>query len=154
MTGDIFFELKQFVDARQVKVLMDMEVCCKMRAANIRDFIQENKEEDTFSSRMLKYIDEKGVSDSEIYKKAGLDRRHFSKMRSRNYRPGKQTVLALCMALELSRVEIDNFLRLAGYSLSNSDTGDLVIMFCLEKKIYDIMQVNELLDYMGCRVIG
>ena len=154
MTGDIFLELKQYVEACQDTVLMDVELCCKKRAANIRDFVHEHKEEDTFSSRMLCYIDEKGVSDSEIYKKAGLDRRHFSKMRSRDYRPSKQTAVAICMALGLRREDTDRLMRLAGYSLSNSDTSDLVIMFCLEKEIYNIIQINELLDYMGCRVIG
>ena len=99
---------------------------------------------------MFRYIDKKGASDSDIYKRAGIDRRHFSKIRSNpEYKPGKNTVIALALALELTKKELDKLLGSAGYSLSDSDTFDLVIQFCLEKKIYNFYDINQALDYFS-----
>ncbi len=98
------------------------------------------------------YIDIKATSDADIYKKAGIDRRHFQKIRSNSdYRPGRNTVIALAMALELDKKETDKLLGSAGYSLSESETFDLVIQFCLEKKIYNMDDVNQALDYFSLK---
>ncbi|WP_201715807.1 hypothetical protein [Rossellomorea arthrocnemi] len=95
---------------------------------------------------MFQHIDDKGETDAAIYKKAGVDRKHFSKIRSiSDYKPGKRTVIALCLSLELSEEETGDMLNVAGFSLSDSDRFDLVIRFCLEKKIYDIDDVNQAL---------
>ena len=92
------------------------------------------------------------MSDPVIYNRAGIDRRHFSKIRSNsNCRPGKNTAIALAIALELNQKETMNLLSAAGYSLSESDTFDLVIQFCLMKKIYNIHSVNQALDYFGLK---
>ncbi|WP_156177975.1 hypothetical protein [Bacillus sp. SA1-12] len=82
-----------------------------------------------------------------IFTKTGIDRRHFSKSKS-NYRPGKPTVIVLPLALELNKKETDKMLRSAGFSFSNSDKFDLVILFCLEKGIYDLDEVNQALNYL------
>lgn len=127
----------------------------KIQENDIEEFIRKTKVEDTFSTRLLKYIDQSGVSDSQIYRKAGLDRKHFSKIRCDvNYRPKKSTALALCLALELDLERMEELLELAGYSLSNSDTGDLIVKFCVEKGIYDLMDVNEAFVYFGVKAIG
>ena len=115
----------------------------------LEDFIK-NKRKPTFNQLLFSFIDRKGVTDSDIYKKAGLDRRHFSKIRSNpDYRPGKNTVIALALALELNKKETDKLLSAAGYSLSESNTFDLVILFFLDKEIYDIYSVNQALDYFS-----
>lgn len=112
----------------------------------MKNFINEKKKP-SFSSLLFRYIDERGLADSQVYKKAGIDRRHFSKIRSeKNYRPGKNTVVALCLALELSREEADALLESCGYSLSCSEISDLIIAFCLERGIHDIDTVDLLLD--------
>jgi hypothetical protein len=108
----------------------------------------KNKKKPSFYSLLSQYIDQKGLNDAEIYKKAGIDRRHFSKIRSNSdYHPGKNTVVALCLALELTRKETDMLLASAGFTLSNSEIFDLIISFCLEQKIYNIDNVNLALDY-------
>jgi hypothetical protein len=115
----------------------------------IEDFIKV-KRQPTFNQTLFRYIDKKGASDSDIYKRAGIDRRHFSKIRSNpEYKPGKNTVIALALALELTKKETDKLLGSAGYSLSDSDTFDLVIQFCLEKKIYNFYDINQALDYFS-----
>lgn len=125
--------------------------CVNTQNTELRNFI-ENKRMPTFSQVLFSFIDKKGVSDSDIYKRAGIDRRHFSKIRSNpDYRPGKNTVIALALALELCKQETNKLLSAAGYSLSDSDTFDLVIQFCVEKKIYDVHNVNQALDYFSLK---
>ncbi|WP_338786170.1 hypothetical protein [Metabacillus sp. FJAT-53654] len=114
----------------------------------LEEFITIHREP-SFAQVLFSFVDKKGCSDSDIYKKAGIDRRHFSKIRSKSdYRPGKPTVIALALALELNEEETDQLLGSAGFSLSNSDTFDLVILFCLEKRIYDLDEVNQALEYL------
>ncbi len=82
-----------------------------------------------------------------------IDRQLFSKIRSnKHYIPAKKTVLALCLALELPRAEADGLLASAGYSLSSAEEYDLVIAFCMEKKIFNFMDINELLDHFGMEI--
>ncbi|CUH91831.1 hypothetical protein [Herbinix luporum] len=121
----------------------------------IEQYISKEKSEETFSIKLLQHIDRLGLKDAEIYKKAGIDRRHFSKIRCDvNYKPKKSTAIALCIALELNLKESIELLQLAGYSLSNCDIGDLVIKFFIERKIYDLTIVNEALDYYGQKMVG
>ncbi|RHW41754.1 hypothetical protein D1B31_08100 [Neobacillus notoginsengisoli] len=120
----------------------------------IEEFI-EQKRQPVLREVLFNFIDSKGAADADIYKKALIDRRHFSKIRSNpDYRPGKNTVIALALALELNKKETGKLLSSAGYSLSSSDMSDLVIQFCLERKIYDIHQVNLALEYFSQKPLG
>ena len=120
----------------------------------IEEFIKK-KREPVLREILFNFIDKKGATDADIYKKALIDRRHFSKIRSNpDYRPGKNTVIALALALELNKKETGKLLGSAGYSLSSSDMSDLVILFCLERKIYDIDQVNLALEYFSQKPLG
>ncbi|CAH0345448.1 hypothetical protein [Bacillus sp. CECT 9360] len=116
----------------------------------LEDFIKTNRKP-LFNQVLFSFIEKIGASDPEIYNKAGIDRKLFSKIRNSNYRPGKNTVIALALALELNIEETDSLLSSAGYSLSDSDTYDLVLQFCLEKKIYNIHDVNQALDYFSLK---
>ncbi|WP_163100083.1 hypothetical protein [Peribacillus alkalitolerans] len=125
-----------------------------LQESEIDDFINSHRQP-TFQTVLFNYIDEIGVNDPEVYKKAGIDRKLFSKIRSKpDYHPRKTTILALALALELSKKETDKLLISAGYSLSDSDTTDLIIQFCLEKKIYDIDHVNQMLDYYSMKTLS
>ncbi|PGL72570.1 hypothetical protein [Bacillus sp. AFS055030] len=113
----------------------------------IEAFIK-NKLKPTFKELLFNFIDKKNVSDPLIYKKAGIDRKHFSKIRSiPNYLPKKNTIIALSLALELDQTETSEILSSAGYTLSDSDLNDLVIKFFLENNIYDIDLVNDALGH-------
>lgn len=102
--------------------------------------------EDTFQKQLLSLIDKKNVKDSAIYKKADIDRRLFSKIRSNsNYQPKKQTALALVLALELNLDDATDLLKRAGYALSPSSRSDLIVQYCIEHQIYDLPTVNEIL---------
>lgn len=99
-----------------------------------------------FSSLLFLYIDKSGLKDSMIYKKAGIDRKLFSKIRCNDYILNKKTIIRLCFVLKLSLDEANELLNSAGYALSKSQDFDLIIQFCLEKKIYDLYIVNEMLE--------
>lgn len=109
--------------------------------------------EETFSQRLLRMIDERGMADSEAYTKAYVDRRHFSKIRKDvNYVPSKKTVLAFTIALELSLDEAKDLLASAGFALSRSSKTDLIIAYFLENRIYDMFKINDVLEAYGLTV--
>ena len=104
----------------------------------------------SFNELLFKLIDRTAQKDSDVYKKARIDRRLFSKIRSsKKYVPCKKTVIALCLALELSRDDADALLSSAGYSLSRSEEYDLAIAFCLSRQIFDFDDINEMLYELG-----
>ena len=111
--------------------------------------------EETFSQRLLRMIDERGMTDSEAYTKAYVDRRHFSKIRKDiNYVPNKKTVLAFTIALELSLDEAKDLLASAGFALSRSSKTDIIVAYFLQNKIYDMFEINDVLDAYGQPIFG
>ena len=98
---------------------------------------------DTWQELLFNLIDEKGYTDTEVYKKANVDRKLFSKIRSNSdYQPKKITAVAFALALELNLDEAKDFLARAGYAFSTSSVFDLIIMYFIENEVYDIYQIN------------
>ncbi len=99
-----------------------------------------------FSATLLKLIDQKGLTDVQCYKKANIDRKLFSKIRSDpRYKPSKTTAVAFALALELTLPETQSLLSRAGYTLSHSYLSDILVEYCIRQKQYDVLAVNELL---------
>lgn len=113
----------------------------------IEDFV-EKKQKPVFSEVLFKFIDDRQLKDVDVYKKARIDRRHFSKIRSNpDYKVSKNTAIALALALELDKEDTNILLESTGFILSDSNVFDLVVQFFIEKKTYDIDLINEALDY-------
>ena len=88
----------------------------------------------------------KGFSEIQIYKSANIDRRLFSKIRSDStYRPQKQTILQLLIALHVSLSEAEDLLSRAGFAFSPTNKTDVIFRFCIENKIFDLNVVEELI---------
>lgn len=116
----------------------------------IKEYLNQNKSL-TFNNLLFSYIDDGGYKDAEVYKRADIDRKLFSKIRcNSNYIPKKNTVIKLCLSLSLDKNRFNNLLSSAGYSLSKNNNFDLVISYCIENDIYDINIINEYLyTYAG-----
>ena len=100
----------------------------------------------TFQESLFRIIDRKGLKDSVVYKKANIDRRLFSKIKSNvDYKPSKQTVLAFAIALELNLDETLDLLGRAGMTLSKSSEFDIIMEYCIDNRITNIMDINCIL---------
>ena len=109
----------------------------------------------TFQEYLFMLIDRKGVNDPDVYKKANIDRKHFSKIRSnKDYVPSKKTALALAIALELSLDETRDLLRRAGLALSPSSMFDNIVEYCIDNGEYDIYDINCVLFKYGQDTLG
>lgn len=109
----------------------------------------------TFVDVLLQHIERKHLKDSQVYKAAGIDRRLFSKIVSdRNYKPARDTCIALCIGLRLNLRDASDLLEKAGYTLSHSNKRDIAIEFFLVEGMYRMQEINEMLDRLGLKLFG
>lgn len=108
-----------------------------------------------FSTTLLALIDARGMTDAEVYHRANISRQLFSKIRgNESYRPSKQTVVALAIALELDMSATQDLLARAGFTLSKSSKFDVIVRFFIERGIYDLFQLNEVLFAYDLPLVG
>jgi hypothetical protein len=120
-----------------------------VKSNDIKTFIKNNAKKETFSDLVMFYIEKNKLIDTEVYREAGIDRRLFSKIRRRDYKPKKTNVIALALALGLDEKESKNLIKRAGYILTRGSRFDLVILYCIHRKIYRLIDVNALLVKEG-----
>ena len=170
--GKLFSDIKEYIDDNYVEAHTDRRrerlsrrraeegllesvaaPCAPMAPNSLDDLLKEL--DAGFSETLLKLIARTGKKESEVYKKANVDRKLFSKIRNDpGYRPSKTTALAFAVALELDLEETKDLLARAGYALSHSSKGDVIVEFFIRQGQYNIHQINEALFEFDQSLLG
>ena len=161
LSDKLFRSIKAYVDDRYVDQhtlpryrIEEEDLCLSLHTAeSLSDVVSHRS--DTFSQMLFRRIDESGKTDPEIYKRANLDRKLFSKIRSNpEYKPSKNTALALAIALELNCDRTADLLQRAGYALSPSSRFDLIVEYFIDNGNFNIFEINEALFAFDENLLG
>ena len=144
---------ESFLECKSARLSMEEPVCfeampCEARSCEAPEDLGAwlKQQDDSFAVTLLKLIDRKNMTEVQCYKRANVSKKTFWKINNDpKYKPSKQTVLAFAIALKLTLGETEDLLRTVGFSLSHSNTFDMIIEFYIRRGVYDIYEINAAL---------
>lgn len=155
LEDDYYTDSKKYRQQKEKKIYdWAEETEYKEKTIDIKKFIKEHNKYTNFQKTLFKMIDERNLKDSDVYNNVHLDRRTFAKIRNEKYHPSKETVILLAISLKLNEKELEDLLDSAAYSLPKNNEYDLIIRFCFINGIYNIIDINDLLDEYGCKLFN
>ncbi len=149
-------ELFEFYKTSIMSNLTEPTICDSKVCESSAEYIILNtkKSAKNFNELLFEHIDNANISDVKLYKKADIDKRLFSKIRSSTaYHPSFGTVTLLALALELTSVQYEELLNSASYSLPQNSYVNITLKYCFDNEMYNINEVNDLLYAVSGKVI-
>lgn len=151
--SEVYEECSRYTEAEESETELLMSAPMPQKAMSLEEELENVGM--SFHDKLFELIGESGMDNKDVWKRANLDRKHFSKIQcDEKYHPKKKTVMALCIALELDLEQAKDLLARADWAFSPSSKVDLIVQKAIIDKQYDIYQLNLVLFQYTNEILG